>query len=87
MVLLFRVLSTKLEVRLRKVEGVRWAALEGDGAPPLPGGGASTQTSTSVKAPYASGRDWNKVKKIDSKTELQKKRVNLQNKSVPHYCI
>jgi len=69
----YKVLSTKLEVRLRKVEGVRWAALEGDGAPPLPGGGASTQTSSSVRAPYASGRDWNKIEKTLAAEAEEKK--------------
>jgi len=34
----YKVLSTKIEIKLKKGEGVRWAALEGDGRPPLPGG-------------------------------------------------
>ena len=61
-IFVFRVLSTKLEVKLRKGEGVRWNALEGDGAVPLPGGAVPTASAAGgVKAPYASGRDWNKV--------------------------
>ena len=39
-----QVLSTKIEIKLKKGEGVRWAALEGDGSPPLPGGEKMTRT-------------------------------------------
>jgi len=69
----YKVLSTKLEVRLRKVEGVRWGALEGDGAAPLPGSTVPPQTASSVKAPYASGRDWNKIEKTLAAEAEEKK--------------
>jgi len=71
----YRILSTKLEVKLRKAEGVRWAALEGDGSAPLPGGSVpSTTSAQGVKGPYASGRDWSAIDKnlaseIDEKKE------------------
>jgi len=62
----YKVLSTKLEIKLRKAEAVRWNNLEGDGSAPLPGGAlpSSSATPQGVKAPYASGRDWNKVEKM-----------------------
>jgi len=69
----YKVLSTKIEVKLRKGEGVRWAALEGDGAPPLPGGTVPAATSAPVKAPYASGRDWNKLEKNLAEEAEEKK--------------
>lgn len=60
----YKVMSTKLEIKLRKAEGVRWAALEGDGSSPLPGGAPPAAAAASgVKAPYASGRDWSKIEK------------------------
>jgi suppressor of G2 allele of SKP1 len=60
----FKVLSTKLEIKLRKGEAVRWTGLEGDGSAPLPGGALPSSSAQGVKAPYASGRDWNKVEKL-----------------------
>jgi len=70
----YKVLSTKLEVKLRKGEGVRWNALEGDGAAPLPGGAVPTASAAGgVKAPYASGRDWNKVEKLLAAEAEEKK--------------
>jgi len=70
----YRILSTKLEVKIRKKEGVRWNALEGTGSDPIAGGGASQTTSTSgLKAPYSSGRDWNKIEKVLEKETEEKK--------------
>lgn len=60
----YKVLSTKIEIKLKKAEGVRWANLEGDGTAPFPGGATKTTTSSSgVKAPYTSGRDWAAIEK------------------------
>jgi len=58
----YKILSTKIEIKLKKAEGVRWSALEGDGSAPLPGGCVPPPTAT-VKAPYASGRDWSAIEK------------------------
>jgi len=65
----YKIMSTKIEIKLKKAEGVRWAVLEGDGSAPLPGGavapapaGASS-SSGAVKGPYASGRDWAAIEK------------------------
>jgi len=60
----YKVLSTKLEIRIRKAEGVRWAALEGDGSAPVPGGAPPPAAAAGgAKTPYASGRDWNRIEK------------------------
>jgi len=70
----YRVLSTKIEIKLRKAEGVRWAVLEGDGSVPLPGGAVPpTASSSGVKAPYASGRDWGAIEKALSAEAEEKK--------------
>merc|ERR1712037_1042004 len=69
----YKVLSTKVEIKLKKGEGVRWAALEGDGSAPLPGGTVPTATTGGVKAPYASGRDWAKIDKALSAEAEEKK--------------
>lgn len=69
----YKVLSTKIEIKLRKAEGVRWAALEGDGSAPLPGGTAPQATGQGVKAPYASGRDWAAMEKTLNEEAEEKK--------------
>jgi len=70
----YKVLSTKVEVKLRKAEGVRWATLEGDGTAPLPGGVPKPAAASSgVKAPYASGRDWNAIEKSMAEDAEEKK--------------
>jgi len=70
----YKVLSTKIEIKLRKAEGVRWAALEGDGSVPLPGGAVQPVANTSgVKAPYASGRDWAAIEKALAAEAEEKK--------------
>ena len=63
----YKVMSTKIEIKLKKAEGVRWSALEGDGSAPLPGG-AST-----AKSPYASHKDWSAIEKhLDKEVEEKK---------------
>jgi len=61
----YKVMTTKIEIKLKKAEGVRWAALEGDGSAPLPGGVTATASGAAapVKGPYASGRDWAAIEK------------------------
>merc|ERR1719334_2964653 len=74
----YKVLSTKIEVKLKKSEGVRWAALEGDGSPPLPGGSVpQAAAQAGVKAPYASGRDWAKIEKTLAAEAEEKKEGEL----------
>jgi len=70
----YKVLSTKIEIKLRKGEGVRWHCLEGDGSAPLPGGSLPpASASGGVKAPYASGRDWSAIEKNLSAEAEEKK--------------
>ncbi len=64
----FKVLSTKIEVRLRKAEGIRWSDLEGDGSRPAvapaavsAAAGGEDRDGKSHKYPSSSGRDWNKI--------------------------
>jgi len=68
----YKIMSTKLEIKLKKAEGVRWAALEGDGSAPLPGG-SLPPSNTTVKAPYASGRDWGAIEKALAAEAEEKK--------------
>jgi len=57
-----RVMSTKIEVKLAKVAGVRWEVLEG--ATPLP-----TPSGDKPAPPYSSGKDWNRVA-VDLEKEI-----------------
>jgi len=67
----YKILSTKIEIKLRKSEGVRWSVLEGDGSAPLPGGAVAP--ATGIKGPYASGRDWAAIEK-NLATEAEEKK-------------
>jgi len=69
----YRVLSTKLEIKLRKEEGVRWSTLEGEGVAPIPGATPAPSKGAAVKAPYASGRDWNAMEKMLAAEAEEKK--------------
>eukprot|EP00088_Acartia_fossae_P024150 TRINITY_DN25111_c0_g1_i1.p1 TRINITY_DN25111_c0_g1~~TRINITY_DN25111_c0_g1_i1.p1 ORF type:complete len:399 (+),score=81.37 TRINITY_DN25111_c0_g1_i1:72-1268(+) len=70
----YKILSTKLEIKLRKEEGVRWNSLEGDGTAPVPGGAPPPAPAAgSSKTPYASGRDWNRIEKALADEAEEKK--------------
>ena len=71
----YKVMSTKIEIKLKKAEGVRWAALEGDGSAPLPGESLATASGgpAPVKGPYASGRDWAAIEKALAAEAEEKK--------------
>ena len=62
-----RVLSTKIELRLQKREGLRWAGLEGDGSDPLkpgvsdPAAQAAGEPVAKPSYPSSSGKDWNRI--------------------------
>lgn len=67
----FKVLSTKLEIKLAKRTGQRWAALEGDGTEPLAAPGTTGSAAASaVKYPSSSGKDWSKIE-ADIEHELE----------------
>jgi len=72
----YKIMSTKIEIKLKKAEGVRWASLEGDGSAPLAGGAIAPAPSSSgaaVKGPYASGRDWAAIEKALKEEAEEKK--------------
>lgn len=66
-----RVMSTKIEIKLRKKEGVRWAELEGEGVIPLsvPQASAAAAVPKPVSVPYSSGKNWDRVA-VDLEKEL-----------------
>jgi len=72
----FKVLSTKLEIKMLKKDGIRWTVLEGDDPLPLPvapvntGNGQSSSGATATKNPYSSKKDWSKIEK-DMEKELE----------------
>merc|ERR1712241_788268 len=67
----FKVLSTKLEIKMLKKDGFRWTVLEGDDPLPVPVAtiktGNDQQSSasgaTTPKNPYSSKNDWTKIEK------------------------
>jgi len=75
----FKVMSTKIEVRLAKKDGIRWPKLEaGDGAaaavaaamPVAAAGAASAATAKPPSYPSKSGRNWDKIV-VDIEEELK----------------
>merc|ERR1712223_1193953 len=54
----YKILSTKIELKLKKDEGIRWNALEG--APSIPTADVSTQKPPSYKT-RVGGKDWDKI--------------------------
>ncbi|XP_059091967.1 protein SGT1 homolog [Tigriopus californicus] len=71
----FKVLSTKLEIKLAKCTGQRWATLEGDGTEPLAapqgaGGATAAAATAAAKYPSSSGKDWSKIE-ADIEHELE----------------
>jgi suppressor of G2 allele of SKP1 len=60
----YKVLGTKIEIKMKKKTGTRWEALEGAGADPMAGAGgmaAANKTTEPLKYPSSSGKDWNKI--------------------------
>ena len=64
----YKVMSTKIEIKLKKATGVRWSALKRDCSAPTPG--LASAPSSSSKGPYSSGRDWSAIaNNLDIKEE------------------
>eukprot|EP00095_Tigriopus_kingsejongensis_P001644 snap_masked-scaffold121_size336169-processed-gene-2.22 protein:Tk01644 transcript:snap_masked-scaffold121_size336169-processed-gene-2.22-mRNA-1 annotation:"suppressor of g2 allele of skp1-like protein" len=59
----FKVLASKLEVKLAKKTGQRWSSLQGDGTDTLTStaGGAEATPTNPSKYPSSSGKDWSKI--------------------------
>ena len=83
----FKVLSTKLEIKMLKKDGIRWTVLEGEDPLPVPVNkveiktGNDKQAAVSVSSsatkppsyPYASKKDWSKIEKdIEKELESEK---------------
>ena len=54
-------LSTKVEIKLKKKEGHHWSKLEGDGIDPLRSASAVPRKDSAYKS--TKGRDWDKISK------------------------
>ena len=66
----YKVLSTKVELKLKKGEGIRWNALEG--APSIPSADVSTEKPPSYKT-RVGGKDWDKIESfLESELEYLK---------------
>ena len=57
----WKVLSTKVEIKLKKKDGHHWSKLEGDGLDPLKSASAISKTDTAFKS--TKGRDWSKIER------------------------
>ena len=84
----FKVLSTKLEIKMLKKDGIRWTVLEGEDPLPVnkveiknPGNdkpemaaaAVSVSSSATKRNPYASKKDWSKIEKdIEKELESEK---------------
>lgn len=65
-----KILSTKVELKLKKSEGIRWNSLEG--APSIPSADTSTQKPPSYKT-RVGGKDWDKIESfLESELEYLK---------------
>mmetsp|Transcript_93 Transcript_93/g.214 ORF Transcript_93/g.214 Transcript_93/m.214 type:complete len:380 (-) Transcript_93:153-1292(-) len=71
----YKVLGTKIEIKLKKKSPFQWPQLEAGGAAVLPaaGGGAAGVAANNSASAYASGTDWSKVDKSMTE-ELEKEK-------------
>ena len=71
----FKVLSTKIEIKMLKKDGIRWTVLEGEDPLPAAAATLSLKTGNDKSKPptHPSGRDWSKIEKdIDKELESEK---------------
>ncbi|KAK4303577.1 hypothetical protein Pmani_024435 [Petrolisthes manimaculis] len=73
----FRVIPSKVEVKMKKVDGLRWGSLEGDGAAPSiktsTTGAQDTENVPSYPTSSAKKHDWNKIEAEVKKEEEAEK--------------
>ncbi|XP_071531334.1 protein SGT1 homolog isoform X2 [Panulirus ornatus] len=73
----FRVLPSKIEVKMKKVDGIRWATLQGDGAAPTVKANLTGVTMTEKVPSYPSSaskkHDWSKIEAEVKKEEEDEK--------------
>ncbi|XP_045113407.1 protein SGT1 homolog isoform X2 [Portunus trituberculatus] len=73
----FRVVPSKIEIKMKKVDGIRWGALEGDGEPPsvkasIPGTSEATKVP-SYPTSASKKHDWDKLEAEVKKEEEEEK--------------
>ena len=67
----FKVLSTKLEIKLKKQDGIRWATLEGSGETPTVSSIPAAVLNPQPPAyPSAKGKNWDRIA-VDIEKELE----------------
>ncbi|XP_050686893.1 protein SGT1 homolog isoform X1 [Eriocheir sinensis] len=72
----FRVVPSKVEIKMKKVDGIRWATLEGDGEPPFVKANLPETESDKVVAYPSSApkkHDWDKLEAQVKKEEEEEK--------------
>ncbi|XP_064092356.1 protein SGT1 homolog isoform X1 [Macrobrachium nipponense] len=74
----FKVVPSKVEVKMKKVDGIHWKALEGDGAEPTvkPAPGDPTKKDFAPAYPSSASKkhDWNKIE-ADIKAEEENEKL------------
>uniref|UniRef100_A0A0P4WUK9 Uncharacterized protein n=3 Tax=Scylla olivacea TaxID=85551 RepID=A0A0P4WUK9_SCYOL len=73
----FRVVPSKIEIKMKKVDGIRWSTLEGDGAPPsvkasIPGASEAAKVP-SYPTSASKKHDWDKLEAEVKKEEEEEK--------------
>ncbi|XP_068211260.1 protein SGT1 homolog [Palaemon carinicauda] len=74
----FKVVPSKIEVKMKKVDGIHWAALEGDGTEPTvksaPGEPTKPQSVPAYPSSASRKHDWNKLE-ADIKAEEENEKL------------
>lgn len=67
----FKVLGTKVELKLKKAEPYQWGDIVSKGGGRVPAAGGASEAASQQASAYASKRDWSKVDKV-MQEELEK---------------
>ena len=80
----WKVLSTKIEIRLKKQDGHHWSALEGDGGDPLKRESSEKRQDSAFKS--SKGRDWSRIEKDLEKVTSRKTFILNKTNTGPQTC-